>query len=103
MSVKFTTIAAISVMSFALTACETNSSSNRDSGVDSTPLETMAAGIWVDPNGCDHWILDDGVEGYMTPRFGTDGKPVCRAGAIPTQATYFERSLIGEPVGGYQG
>lgn len=23
--------------------------------------------IWVDPDGCEHWVMDDGWEGYMTP------------------------------------
>lgn len=46
-------------------------------------LSDMAAGIWVDPMGCDHWIVDDGVEGYMTPRVHRDGRPVCRADAVP--------------------
>ena len=47
-------------------ACTTDTT--RDGGVDSGPLSLLQAGIWIDPNGCDHWIIDDGVEGYMTPR-----------------------------------
>ncbi|WP_375279872.1 hypothetical protein [Pseudooctadecabacter sp.] len=23
--------------------------------------------IWVDPDGCTHWVMDDGFEGYMSP------------------------------------
>lgn len=38
--------------------------------------------IWVDPDGCEHWIMDDGVEGYMTPHVTRDGIPVCREGNI---------------------
>lgn len=34
--------------------------------------------IWVDPDGCEHWVLDDGVEGYMSPHLTADGLPVCR-------------------------
>lgn len=33
--------------------------------------------IWVDPDGCEHWVMDDGVEGYMTPHTDRDGIPVC--------------------------
>ena len=22
--------------------------------------------IWVDPDGCEHWVMDDGAEGYMS-------------------------------------
>lgn len=21
--------------------------------------------IWVDPDGCEHWVMDDGAEGFM--------------------------------------
>ena len=34
--------------------------------------------IWVDPDGCEHWVMDDGVEGYMTPHVNRQGIPVCR-------------------------
>lgn len=36
--------------------------------------------IWVDPDGCEHWVMDDGVEGYMTPHVNRDGIPVCHRG-----------------------
>jgi len=36
--------------------------------------------IWVDPDGCEHWVMDDGAEGYMTPHVTRDGIPVCRRG-----------------------
>jgi len=48
-----------------------------DLGINSHPLETLVAGIWIDPDGCDHWIIDDGVEGYLSPRLTPDGIPVC--------------------------
>ncbi len=34
--------------------------------------------IWIDPDGCEHWVMDDGVEGYMTPHVSRQGIPVCR-------------------------
>ena len=34
-------------------------------------------GIWVDPDGCQHWVMDDGAEGYMTPHVTRNGRPVC--------------------------
>jgi outer membrane protein OmpA-like peptidoglycan-associated protein len=34
--------------------------------------------IWVDPDGCEHWVIDNGIEGYMTPNRTPDGRPVCR-------------------------
>ena len=36
--------------------------------------------IWVDPDGCEHWVMDDGSEGYMTPHVNRQGIPVCRRG-----------------------
>jgi outer membrane protein OmpA-like peptidoglycan-associated protein len=33
--------------------------------------------IWIDPDGCEHWAMDDGAEGYMDIRLTRDGKPVC--------------------------
>ena len=44
--------------------------------------------IWVDPDGCEHWVMDDGAEGYMTPHVTRQGIPVCRrqnvCGVLPT-------------------
>ena len=35
-------------------------------------------GLWVDPDGCQHWWADGGTEGYMVPRRDPrTGKPVC--------------------------
>ncbi|PWJ10352.1 hypothetical protein SAMN05421539_12431 [Jannaschia seohaensis] len=34
--------------------------------------------IWVDPDGCEHWVMDDGAEGFMTPHLMPNGRPVCR-------------------------
>ncbi len=42
--------------------------------------EQYIPGIWVDPDGCEHWVMDDGVEGYMTPHVNRKGIPVCRRG-----------------------
>ena len=53
-----------------------------DRGFDAKDLSQLKAGIWVDPNGCDHWIIDDGVEGYLSQRLDKYGKPVC-SGVAP--------------------
>ncbi len=42
--------------------------------------ETYVPTIWVDPDGCEHWVMDDGAEGYMTPHVNRKGIPVCRRG-----------------------
>ncbi|MGH1423321.1 MAG: OmpA family protein [Pseudooceanicola sp.] len=38
--------------------------------------------IWVDPDGCEHWAMDDGAEGYMTPHVSRHGIPVCQRGNV---------------------
>lgn len=43
---------------------------------------TYVPTIWVDPDGCEHWVFDDGVEGYMTPNVTRDGIPVCQRGSV---------------------
>jgi ABC-type phosphate/phosphonate transport system substrate-binding protein len=57
-----------------------------DSGFDAKDLSTLKAGIWVDPNGCDQWIIDDGFEGYLSARLDRNGKPVCSGVAPPNTA-----------------
>ena len=52
---------------------QTASQSGRDGG-------QYIPTIWVDPDGCEHWVMDDGVEGYMTPHVNRKGIPVCRRG-----------------------
>lgn len=55
-----------------------------DRGIGAKHLSQLQAGIWIDPNGCDHWIIDDGVEGYLSARLDKFGKPVCSGVAPPT-------------------
>ena len=33
--------------------------------------------IWIDPDGCEHWVRDDGWEGYGSNRLTRQGLPVC--------------------------
>lgn len=42
--------------------------------------EAYVPTIWTDPDGCEHWVMDDGTEGYMTPHVNRQGIPVCRRG-----------------------
>jgi outer membrane protein OmpA-like peptidoglycan-associated protein len=44
--------------------------------------EKYIPGIWIDPDGCEHWVMDDGAEGYMTPHVNRQGIPVCRRGNV---------------------
>ncbi len=40
-------------------------------------VQGYVAKIWIDPLGCEHWVIDDGVEGFMSARLQRDGKPSC--------------------------
>ena len=50
--------------------------------------ETYRPTIWIDPDGCEHWAMDDGAEGFMSPHRRKDGTPVCHrteiCGVMPT-------------------
>lgn len=63
-------------------------------------LTQLVAGVWVDPTGCDHWIIDDGVEGYLSARLDKYGKPVCSGAAAPNTATgaYKGNQTINDPL-----
>ena len=57
--------------------------------------------IWVDPDGCTHWVMDDGAEGYMSPRRNRDGSPICVrsdiCGIIPSDQLFAtDEHLISE-------
>ena len=71
-----------------------------DRGFDSKHLSELKAGIWIDPNGCDHWIIDDGVEGYLSQRLDKYGKPVCSGAAPPNTAIgpFKSGSPVADPI-----
>lgn len=51
-----------------------------DKGRDRGVLTNGAAAIAYDPDGCQNWIMDDGVEGYSTPRYDpATGLPICNS------------------------
>ncbi len=85
---KSVNIVALLCAAVALAACESTASDKTvDRGIDSKHLSQLKAGVWIDPNGCDHWIIDDGVEGYLSARLDKYGKPVCSGSAPPNTAT----------------
>jgi hypothetical protein len=90
-------IAVSALAALALAGCESVGPTTTTDGAffDVSPtLTDMQAGIWVDPEGCDHWIIDDGLEGYMSPRRHPDGRPVCRPDAVPNTSNVV-RTLAG--------
>ncbi|SFS00689.1 hypothetical protein SAMN05444714_0358 [Yoonia litorea] len=64
----------------ALVACERTGDANDivDGGIDGGFLTDGVANVWIDPDGCQHWYIDDGLEGFMTPRLNRDGTPKCQ-------------------------
>ncbi|EAR50899.1 OmpA family protein [Oceanicola granulosus HTCC2516] len=51
-------------------------------GTPADAQEIYRPGIWIDPDGCEHWAMDDGAEGYMSPHRTRDGRPVCHRSEI---------------------
>ena len=50
----------------------------QDRGRDKTGLAPGGGAIAYDPDGCQGWIIDDGVEGYSGRRFDpVSGLPIC--------------------------
>ena len=70
-----TMIAATFVLQASAADAQTRSQQGRDKG-------QYIPTIWVDPDGCEHWVMDDGAEGYMTPHVTRQGIPVCRRGNV---------------------
>ena len=106
MKVFKTKIIVATACAFGLTACTDigdvfgkSSDKTYDGGFDRKHLSQLKAGIWVDPTGCDHWIIDDGVEGYLSQRLDKYGKPVCSGVAQPTYTAgnFKGGSKIGDP------
>ncbi len=54
--------------------------------------ETYIPTIWIDPDGCEHWTMDDGAEGFMDARRRRDGSAVCHrseiCGIMPTDQLF---------------
>ncbi|OAN70364.1 hypothetical protein A8B78_20755 [Jannaschia sp. EhC01] len=49
-----------------------------DRGRDAGSLSRLEAGIYIDPDGCHIWMIDDGLEGYWSRRLDPrSGLPVC--------------------------
>ncbi|MCB6178295.1 hypothetical protein LHP98_09145 [Rhodobacter sp. Har01] len=49
-----------------------------DQGYQKGVLKNGEAAIAYDPDGCQNWVIDDGLEGYSSPRFDpVSGLPIC--------------------------
>lgn len=72
----------VSAASVALSMSADVASAQSANGSNTIVGQSYVPGIWVDPDGCEHWTMDDGVEGYMTPHVTRQGIPVCRRGNV---------------------
>ena len=65
--------------------------------------ERFIPNIWTDPDGCEHWVMDDGEEGFMTPHVTREGIPVCNrnnvCGVIPSDNLFMTDSFRISPQG----
>lgn len=104
------TVALLVAFGFALSACgelinDPDKSRDRGTFDRSGDLADLQAGVWVSPQGCEYWIIDDGVEGYLTNRFDPySGKPVCRdvpqdfPGVATGDFKGGSTSVVGDPI-----
>jgi hypothetical protein len=83
---------------FAVSGCDDKKDKTVDRGFASHPVSQLNAGIWVDPTGCDQWIIDDGVEGYLSARLDKYGKPVCSGIADPNYAVGDFKNTRADPI-----
>lgn len=86
---KFVVFPALLAGAFGLSACDegitpytqsadTVIATNHDTGNDQTGIADGDAAVVYDPDGCQAWIIDDGVEGYSGRRYDpVSGLPVC--------------------------
>jgi hypothetical protein len=85
---KFAPLPLLLVAGFALGACDgvtpytqspnTVIATAHDTGTDKVPLIEGEAAVVYDPDGCQGWIMDDGLEGYSGRRSDpVSGLPVC--------------------------
>lgn len=65
-------VAAMALLFVGLTTTEASAQRQR-----TIVGERYVPTIWIDPDGCEHWVLDNGIEGYAAPNRTPDGRPVC--------------------------
>jgi outer membrane protein OmpA-like peptidoglycan-associated protein len=77
-TLKETKLAVAACFAFALVAGQVQAEAHQLEivGEEYTPT------IWIDPDGCQHWVMDDGFEGFMTPHRDREGRPVCNRSEI---------------------
>ncbi|MDH5453319.1 MAG: hypothetical protein OEY05_16825 [Paracoccaceae bacterium] len=93
-------ISVVVVGTVILSGCEKTDHSV-DRFIDSGNLaEKVKWGVYVDPDGCDVWMADDGIEGYSVLRLDPrTGERVCSGVLPPGYAAGHKRgSPIPDPI-----
>ena len=49
------------------------------------PVLKLEMSLWTDARGCQHWVRDDGAEGFMSERLDRLGRPVCPGAPQPAR------------------
>lgn len=85
--VNMARIGLVLVMGLGLSACgirpysgpnDVIATGNDRGFLDRGALVNGEAAIAYDPDGCQNWIIDDGIEGYSSPRYDpASGLPIC--------------------------
>ncbi len=73
---------AVCVIASAVFALQAGAAAAQSSSRPGLESEQYVPNIWIDPDGCEHWVMDDGAEGFMTPHVNRNGIPVCREGSV---------------------
>jgi len=87
MCVKLSRVGMCMVLGLSVSACgiqpyggpnDVIATGNDRGFLDRGALVNGEAAIAYDPDGCQNWIIDDGIEGYSSPRFDpVSGLPIC--------------------------
>ncbi|WP_090270300.1 OmpA family protein [Thalassovita taeanensis] len=81
-SKTFRTAFVCALVSALSIAGSTQSALAQQAGQSTVIGERYVPTIWIDPDGCEHWVMDDGAEGYMSPHTNRQGIPVCHRGDV---------------------
>lgn len=95
----FKSLTLVAVLATAVSACTPKTNHTYDSFVDSGTLSKKVVwGVYIDPDGCDTWIADDGIEGYAVARLEPrTGARVC-SGVLPVGEAAGHKNGRSDPI-----
>ncbi|WP_380056933.1 hypothetical protein ACFE33_03445 [Falsihalocynthiibacter sp. SS001] len=90
----------LALFASTLTACGFKSDQSIEGFVEGRPIQdNIKWGIYVDPDGCDTWIADNGNEGYAVARLEPrTGARVCSGLLEPGTAAGHKQHSIWDPL-----